>query len=284
MAKNERLVLRTEASELYKKTKLKISPTNTGSILTSSITTKDINLLLSRGFFGNQVAGFFDRDAILTNATFKNQAALVSNVNLLRDIIAPNSDDPTIGSSSPLLSKIPVHKHINETQENLERLSIDYSSSTTAGSRLSNLKFMKENFFDPGYAIKMFNLGRATEVSPDTNNRLYSTDQLNVSGYIKVEDASPSIQLDLIIRGVPVRMRKTETSDNFNGTKNYVFTYPQYLINTAESVRSIQYVDVIGRGDNAKIFYGTDHSFPVLQSDEDYINLSLFNKLERNIQ
>lgn len=283
MAKNERLILKAPANELYKNTELKISSTNIGSSLTPSFTAKDIALLASRGLL-NEIAAFYGRDLSLMNPTTKNRETMITNLNVIRNLLVTNSDVSIAGSSSPLLEKIPVHKHINETEDNLIRMAStsEYGTSSTLGSKIANLKFIRENFFDSGYAVKMFNLGRATEVFPDINNRLYSTDQLNISGYIKVEDASPSIQLDLVIRGVPVRMRKTETSYNSDETRNYIFTYPQYLINTAESIRSIQYIDVINRGAGAKIFYGTEHYFPVLASEGNYVNLKIFNKIDRN--
>jgi len=76
-------------------------------------------------------------------------------------------------------------------------------------------------------------------------------------------------------------MRRAQTSLNSDGTFNYIFTYPQYLINNDESIESIQYIERFGGGSES-FFIGKNHGFPFLNFNSKYENLSIINKENRN--
>jgi len=199
-----------------------------------------------------------------------------------------------------MIEKIPLHRHINETLENFIRIHTEFPVRLTTetsseileseyNAKLLNIQFLKNNFYDPNYASNMWMVGKADEITP-VNNRISSSDKV-ISGYISVENGQPSLQLNLVIRGVPLPMRKTLTSLNYNQlgqitSYNYIFTYPQYLINNIELVQSIQYIEILNQG-TARFFYGDTYDFSIDVEDAGYntsANLNIINKFGRNIE
>ena len=132
------------------------------------------------------------------------------------------------------------------------------------------LTYLVNNLFDVDYAKNINNFGRASLII--VTDGIISP----AFGYIIVDNAPENLELNLIIRGIPVPMRKTLTS---SGT--YYFTYPQYLIDTDESVNSIQHIEVLNQG-NSKLYKGTTTAFPLYTDSGDYINLRIINKELRN--
>jgi hypothetical protein len=296
MSENIRIILRDESSELFKNNKFKLSPVllNAYQTLTTDSnkvegTISDISTLTLRGLVDG-ISGFYDLAGVKLNVTKENQASLYTDINAIRADDGTDSDIKLrIGSSvesDTTLEKIPVKKHANETRAILSRMQSEYTS------KLTKLQFLRNNLFDPDYALDMFYIGTTTNVNSrlvtvSANERtLRSTpdNTFDISGYIKVENASTSITMEMYIRGIPILMRKTQTSVNSDGTRNYIFTYPQYIINTNESARSIQYINILNSGANAQFFLGSDYGFPAPVGDGDYINLAIENKASRNIQ
>jgi hypothetical protein len=290
MGKNTKLILRDEQSLIFKPKAFKLSTELINNNL--DLTATDFNVIGSQGLSlvdiqNNPIiipgrnltallSSFYDLSLNLANPTTKNQVVFFSDINAIRNSIAENNDSLIIAGGETL-EKIPVHKHINETFENLTRMRVEYTT------KLSNIDNFRLNMFDPEYATLMYKFGRATEVSL-IDGKLDSTN-VPISGYIKVEDANENITLNLVLRGIPLPMRKTLTSLNTDGTKNYFFTYPQYLIDNIELVESIQYIEVNSSGINAKFFYGSTYTFENLNpvGYDKAANLNIVNKEFRNI-
>jgi len=296
MSENIKIVLRNESSELFKNNKFKLSPVliNAYETLTTDLnkiegTISDIATITSRGLI-NGISGFYSLDGIKLNITKENQLNLYTEIDSIRSDDGTNSDTKLrIGSSTEsdtTLEKIPVKKHANETRAILSRIQNEYNF------KLTNLQFLRANLFDPDYALNMFYTGRTTNVNSRlvtvsaSERTLRSTpdNSFDISGYIKVENADTAIIMEMYVRDVPLLMRKTETSVNSDGTINYIFTYPQYIINTNESARSIQYIRILNPGSNAQFYLGSDYGFPAPVADGNYINLAIENKSSRNIQ
>jgi len=296
MSENIRIILRTESSELFKNNKFKLSPVllNAHQTLTTDLnkiegTISDISTITSRGLIDG-ISGFYDLTGVKLNITKGNQSGLYTEIDSIRADDGTDSDTRLkIGSSiesDTTLEKIPVKKHANETRAILSRMQNEYTQ------KLANLEFLRLNLFDPDYALDMFYTGRTTNVNSQlvtvsANERtLRSTpdNTFDISGYIKVENANSLITMEMYIRDIPILMRKTQTSVNSDGTRNYIFTYPQYIINTNESARSIQYISILNSGANAQFYLGSDYGFPAPVGDGDYINLAIENKASRNIQ
>lgn len=266
MAQNTQIILKT-TGEAYdgKKYKLHYSLINTP--LFDSLTERD------KSFGTFSIAAFYDENNQLINPSSANQSSEFVTLNNMRNDDGTDSDTAII-TSDVLLEKQPIQKHINETYDNLLRMETEYSG------KLSNLEFLRNNLFDPEYAKTMYFVGRDVSIS-FTNNRWYSTESQILSGYIKAESAPSTLRLRLIFRGIPVDMRRTETSVNTDGTKNYIFTYPQYLVNNDESIESIQYIERSGGGSES-YFIGTNNGFPFTNFNSKYENLSIINKENRN--
>jgi len=266
MAFNNQIILKNTA-ERYDGKKYKLYHQRINTPLFNSLTNRD-------KLFGTfMIASFYDANNTLVNATTSNQIEKFNIINALRNDDGTDSDKAIV-TGDVLSEKMPIHKHVNETYDNLIRMANEYSN------KLSNLEFLRNNLFDPSYAKTMYFVGRETSIS-FTNNRWYSNDSQILSGYIKAENAPSTLRLRLVFRGVPVDMRRAQTSLNSDGTFNYIFTYPQYLINNDESIESIQYIERFGGGSEL-FFIGKNHGFPFLNFNSKYENLSIINKENRN--
>jgi hypothetical protein len=160
------------------------------------------------------------------------------------------------------------------------------------------LNYLVDNLYDTGYATNMYMIGKHTQVTPQ-DGRIYSPyddktgdEYKRISGYIKVEGANEDITLNMIIRGVPIPMRKTLTSKNYgeeNISNNYIFTYPQYLLDNVDMIQAIQYIEVNNPGSSATFWYGTDYNFSsnkVLSFtgyEDNLANIHIINKSNRNL-
>lgn len=74
---------------------------------------------------------------------------------------------------------------------------------------------------------------------------------------IKVENAEPGLNLYIILRGMPIPMRKTITSEG----NNFIFSYPEYLLNDKRRLESIEGIIFSEKNENMKIFIGAKHAF-----------------------
>jgi hypothetical protein len=300
MAENTRLILRTEINEIFTKKALKVSPDTIKDILSISFSSTDTATLLLRGV-KREIAGLYKDASTLINISLENNLQLYSDINTMRNYVSGLDEELLVTNpDTVMMEKIPLHRHINETLENFIRINTEFPLRLTTETspeilkseyeaKLSNIEFLRNNFYDTNYASNMWMVGKADEITP-VNNRISSSDRV-ISGYISVENGQPSLQLNLVIRGVPLPMRKTITSVNRNQLEqitsyNYVFTYPQYLINNIELVQSIQYIEILNQG-TARFFYGYTYDFSIDVEDAGYntsANLNIINKFGRNIE
>jgi hypothetical protein len=197
----------------------------------------------------------------------------INDVESINEIRNPNYSFVQINNDITL-EKIPVHTHITETLTNFKRMANEYPL------KLSRLIFLRDNLFDTEYASLMYKLGRANLIPLDQNGRIYSDSSKMISGYFKAENAPPNISANIVLRGVPVPMRRTETSSG-----NYIFTYPQYLVDNIELVESIQYIEVLNSLENTEIYFGTSYVFENFNATgyQTSANLNIINKPFRNI-
>lgn len=253
MASNNKIIIR--ATELHKNKNYKVRPQLLDNPLFSS-------LLTAQKIDANRVAGIYYEGEEKSISEISNQSTF-DDINSYRN---PTNIDPTsvLASGDSTLESLPEHYHITEMIDNIQRMENEYSD------KLNMLNYLVSNLFDTGYATGIHYFGRHTIITVDDGKIAPAV------GYIIADSASEDLKLNLIIRGVPVPMRKTETS---SGT--YYFTYPQYLVDTDESVNSIEYIEVLNQGD-AVLYKGSSNVFPLLSSSGDYVNLEIFNKELRN--
>jgi hypothetical protein len=243
MAENTKLILRLEEDEIFKPQNYKIHPTLIENPLWPS-------LLDSEKIDTNKVIGIHYNGEIKSVSELNNQ----SYYNEINDLRKESND----------------HPHITKTIEDLEGMKTEWPSKLG----LDMLNYLVDNLYDTDYATNMYMIGKHTQVTPQ-NGKIYSpyddktgNDYKRISGYIKVEGANEDITLNMIIRGVPIPMRKTLTSKNYgeeNISYNYIFTYPQYLLDNVDMIQAIQYIEVNDPnneyGSPATFWYGADYDF-----------------------
>ena len=285
MAENTRLILKAEANELFTDQNYKIHPELLENPLWSSLNTQpsytDIfHPTPNMQTLAQRVIGIYYDGVNKTVSAHNNQASF-DTINTLRNQNIPSYTNIRLAEDSTL-EYIPEHPHILEQIENLERMATEYSS------KLNSLEYLVGNLFDISYAVNMYMVGRKTSVVPN-NGRLYSpydgVTGTRISGYIKVENANPSITMNMVIRGIPVSMRKTLTSINNDGRRNYIFTYPQYLMNNVDIIQAIQYIEVKNQGSVATFWYGNNYNFQMDLTgfDNKLNNIHIINKNSRNL-
>jgi hypothetical protein len=250
MAENKKLIVRT--SELFNEKNYKIRPFLLDNPLSPS---------LIEGEENRQVVGIHYDSEDKSVSELNNQ----SDFNVINEYRNEDISYTSVRSAEDItLEYLPEHHHITELIENIERMQNEYPE------KLKMVSYLADKLFDAGYAKDIYYFGRASIIAVD--NGIISP----AFGYIIADDVATDLQLNLIIRGIPVPMRKTLTS---SGT--YYFTYPQYLIDTDESVNSIQHIEVLNQG-NSKLYKGTTTAFPLYTDSGDYINLRIINKELRN--
>jgi hypothetical protein len=251
MAENKKLIVRT--SELFNEKNYKIRPFLLDNPLFPS---------LIEGEENKQVVGIHYESEDKSVSEINNQ----DDFNLINEYRNEDISYTSVRSTEDeTLEYLPEHHHITELIENIERMQNEYPE------KLNMVAYLADKLFDIGYAKDTYYFGRASEIDVDDNGRIFPA-----YGYIIADNVTTDLQLNVIIRGIPVPMRKTLTS-----TGTYYFTYPQYLIDTDESVNAIQYIEVLNQGDS--VFYkGTATVFPLYSDSGDYINLRIINKELRN--
>jgi len=283
MAELNKIILKSADTEIFTSQNYKVYPELIDSPLWASldnqpsiIDTENIKKLDT-----NKVVGIHYNGDTKSISELNNQADF-DTVNALRNAnITYTAVLSVEGAEDTTLEYIPEHPHILEQIENIERMETEYSS------KLKMLSYLVSNLYDTPYATNMHMIGRDTKISlEDTNDRLDTS--ITISGYIKVENANANIILNYILRGIPLPMRKTLTSTNSNGTKNYIFTYPQYILKNIDLIQAIQYIEVLVP-DLAKFYYGHTYSF-LLDTDDalkgfeaNLANLHIVNKVARNL-
>jgi hypothetical protein len=293
MAKNSRLILKTESQEIFTDQNYKIHPELLENPLWSSLNTQpsftDLSVIHrtpDMKTLNQRVIGIYYGGENKTVSVHNNQA-LYDTINLLRNSSSGHTN--ILETEDNLLEYIPDHPHILEQIENLERMENEYPS------KLNMLNYLVGNLFDINYATNMFMIGREISVTPDANGRIHSPydgiGTIRISGYIKVENALQNINMNIIIRGIPVPMRRTLTSITRNSLGNitgynYIFTYPQYLMDNIDTVQAIQYIEVNNRT-GAQIFFGKEYDFKLTNTfgfENKLNNIHIVNKSGRNLK
>jgi hypothetical protein len=291
MAENIKLSLTT--SELYGNKNRKVSRVTISSSDTEfpiTLSQSDLDKLQERGVTA-EIGAFYIGSSARINPTAVNQSSTISSLESIRQagsLLTTSYGDMTDDAGeSNLLERIPYYLDLDENKENLQRMVSEY------GDKLDNLEYLRLNLFDPSYAVSMYNVGRGTDITSNlASGKFTSVDGgFTISGYLKVEHASTAISMNVVVRGVPIMMRRTLTSSNSDGTANYIFTYPQYAIDTEDSVNSVQHIEVSGQGSSANLKFfkgsGSDPKYGFLinsttTNDNDYGNLQIANKENRN--
>jgi hypothetical protein len=283
MAENIKLILRAEDNELFTPQNYKVHPTLIENPLWPSLdqqsSLNDISpdKTLQIRLDINKVIGIHYEGETKSVSELNNQTEY-DTINSLRNESISYTNILSIEDAT--MEYIPEHPHILEQIENIERMETEYSS------KLNMLNYLVDNLYDTVYATNMHMLGRHTQIIP-VNGRIYSPydgiSGTRISGYIKVENANQDITLNMILRGIPVSMRRTLTSIN-NGKYNYIFTYPQYLMNNVDIIQSIQYIEV-NNGTGATFWYGENYDFQMANTgfDNTLNNLHIINKDTRNL-
>lgn len=253
MASNNKIIIR--ATELHKNKNYKVRPQLLDNPLFSS-------LLTAQKIDANRVAGIYYEGEEKSISEINNQSTF-DDINSYRNPVIDHKS--VLASGDSTLESLPEHYHITEMIDNIQRMENEYSD------KLNMLNYLVSNLFDTGYATGIDYFGRHTKITVSNDGRITPA-----VGYIIADSASEDLKLNLIIRGVPVPMRKTETS---SGT--YYFTYPQYLVDTDESVNSIEYIEVLNQG-SAEFYKGSSNEFPLITEPGDYVNLQIINKEMRN--
>jgi len=254
MAENTKLILRSSSNELFITKNYKLKPELVISALDPSLSTADKLI--------QHVAAIHYNGSDKSVSQFNNQS-LFDTINGYRNG-GTVTYDSIVSSNADLLEYIPKNLNIYTAIQDLNRMQTEYPQKNDM------LTYLVNNLFDVDYAKNINNFGRASEIT--VTNGIISP----AFGYIIVDNAPENLELNLIIRGIPVPMRKTLTS---SGT--YYFTYPQYLIDTDESVNSIQHIEVLNQGSSI-LYKGTATAFPLYSDSGDYINLRIINKELRN--
>jgi len=283
MKTNTRLILRPLVNEYFIPKNYKIHPENVNSGIFSS-------LLLAEKIDSNKVAAihynvngtFFQKSVSeLNNQTRFDRMNVLRNGNLVFDNI--------LQVANSTMESIPRSYHISETITNIERYgSLGLSEYP---KKLAALNYLSTNFYTEisslKYATNLWMLGKGVEIKVSNEKLLLnlSNQEERISGYISVENAPDTIQINLIFRGIPVPMKRVLTSKT-GVLNNYIFIYPQYLLEgNIDAIQSINHLEVKTFG-GARFWYGTNHYFKIdnLSGYSDKLsNLHIINKTTRNL-
>ena len=275
----ENNIVRLSEAEIFKSKQGKLLPFN------PSVAGKYVENALKPSLLSTEenkvVPGLYtDSSDTVVNVSLASNQGSFSTLNSLR---SPSISYVNIisGGTTDLMEKIPVHTHVRENLENMQRMANEYPE------KAAMLDFLIDELFDTAYASQMYMVGRSVQITPQSG-RIASTQTNLLSGYIKAEGAPQNIGINLVLRGVPVPMRRTLTSVNRTAspvTYNYVFTYPQYLIDNLEMIEAIQHAEIDNQG-SATFWYGDSYSFTVVDSNGFEVktaNLNIVNRDGRNV-
>jgi hypothetical protein len=264
MAENTRIILRSLETEIFKSRDYKLYPLLINTALTSSGITSTATAISLNGTFIN-ISGLNNSSDFAIVNSLRNPA--ISYENLL-------------STGSDYIESIPKHHNILETMDNIER-----TAANEYPRKKALLSYMKSNLYDLNYSVASNNFGRAFKITPTIINaqtaKIESTPSRLISGYVKVENAPDNIQINIILRGVPLPMKKIKTS---NG--NYMFIYPNYIMNNIEIIQSIQSLEIKNYNSSTEFWYGSSYVFTLtdlIGYSDKVANLHIINKEFRNI-
>lgn len=198
-----------------------------------------------------------------------------------------------------------IHKNFeNKTEELYEQIPINDDDNYTynyqellrkyGDNKLSNTYSFKKEIIDKFSKI----FGESSDASFGESNsfsngnlrgargrELLITDNIVSENcpFYKVEKASADTNIYLVLRGIPILLDRFETSVTKDGY-NYIFRYPEYILNDASLLRSIEKVYITNN--DCFIFKGLKDSFGYSGITDNFTdktyNLNIINNLNRN--
>jgi len=303
MAEINKIILKIDFEELYRYDKFKLSSTlipGSQNSISESLSVIDDSIVISNSLDKNITGIGIDNSLI--NLTKKDYTPEIGIINTLRNQGGVNLSikEAVIYNqsyNSTLIEKIPDNIHSSEYLQNLKNINLinEYPMKQSMLKRMARIYGEFGQTTPYATNLWMLPLGIETPVTIETGGRLSSSINKIISGYIKVTDTNINAQMNLVMRGVPVPMRRVLTSKNYSApfnipsSYNYVFIYPQYIVNNIELIQSIDYIEITGYAANpdTKVYYSNNYEFSILDA-EGYNNnlapLNIINREFRNIE
>jgi len=301
MAEVNKLIVKNQVNEIYQQDKYKVPPTlinaseNTISESLSTIDDSIVNL----NNLNKNTAGLGINGSIV-NLTRKDYTPEIGILNTLRNqggvnaIIKENVIYNQIYTST-LLEKIPDNLHVSEYLRNLKNTNLinEYPMKQSMLRKMARIYGESSQPIPYATNLWMLPLGIETAVTIEAGGELSSSVDKLISGYIKVTDTNINTQMNLVMRGVPVPMRRVLTSKNYSvapfnipSSYNYVFIYPQYIVNNIELIQAIDYIEITGYAANpdTKVYYSNNYEFSILDAEGYNDNLAPLNIINRELR
>jgi hypothetical protein len=296
MAEINKLIVKSQSNEIYKQNKYKVPPTlidASENTISESLSAID-NSIVTLNNLDKNTAGL-GIDGSIINLTRKDYTPEIGILNTLRNQGGVNASikESVIYNqiyTSTLLEKIPDNLHISEYLRNLKNINLinEYPMKQSMLKKMARIYGESNQPIPYATNLWMLPLGIETPVVIETGGRLSSSVDKLISGYIKVLNTVPGIKLNLIMRGVPIPMRKVLTSTNHGEitTYNYVFIYPQYIINNIELIQAIDYIEITGYAANSdtRVYYSNNYEFSILDAEGYNNNLAPLNIINRELR
>jgi len=158
------------------------------------------------------------------------------------------------------------------------------------------------NIYDPAYCtdlIQMATIGR--EITPRTYSSYVETIDssfvLDPYPAIKVLYAPNNLDMYMVVKNIPLyKMRRSITSKNIDGTANYIYVYPEYLIKDSSGNINKDFINSIDMiklsydtsGTNIKYYVGNSDYFncktTISNTDNTVSDINIINHLDDNIK
>jgi hypothetical protein len=292
MAEIKKIVIKQSPSQVYRYDRYKIAPIFLDNNIVSSFSAIDLSLVSSN----SDIFGLGISNEII-DLTKKDYLSEIGTINTLRNEggIVPSTKEPILYNSiatenSVLVEEIPDNLHTSEYLRNLKNINFvsEFSRKQSMLKRMARI--YGETSEEVPYATNlwMLPLGITGEISIIPVNGRIDSSEVLISGYIKILSTTQNTNLNLVMRGVPVPMRRVLTSINHDPTitYNYVFIYPQYLIDNIELIQAIDYIEINNYTVGSSIYYSNNYYFEIEDAEgygENLAPLHILNKELRNI-
>jgi hypothetical protein len=304
MAEVNKLIVKSQSNEIYQQDKYKVSPTlinASENTISESLSTID-DSIATLNSLDKKTAGLgIDGDII--NLTRKDYTPEIGILNTLRNQGGVNASikESVIYNqiyTSTLLEKIPDNLHVSEYLRNLKNTNLinEYPMKQSMLRKMARIYGESSQTIPYATNLWMLPLGIEPSVTIEAGGKLSSSADKLISGYIKIIDTNFNTKMNLVMRGVPVPMRRILTSKNYSvapfnipSSYNYVFIYPQYIVNNIELIQAIDYIEITGYAANldTRVYYSNNYEFSILDA-EGYNNnlapLNIINREFRNIE
>lgn len=190
-------------------------------------------------------------------------------------------DSKNIGEQNPLnylniIDSAVYIQNLNNRKSENESIITRYSALTA----LYDLSYCTETFRG-GIGNKKITINNISD--PYGNNKI----DILAENYpvIKAEDCSEDLMLYCVVRGIKIPMAKFETS-HAGTSYNYIFRYPEYLLNNDSMTHAIRYIQIESLGSSNPSFYsGKSDEYQTFNNNdytESLANLNIINNLSRN--